>query len=119
MFDATDCIENTTPIERRRDRRQRTFLHGKLVFPLEGVSQDCTVRNLSGSGAHLETATATLFTAGSFVLITKTGAAHEFGLVWRRGARSGIRFTATHDLNDDVPPGLRGLRRLWVEHRAR
>jgi len=108
-----------TSRERRGDRRQRTLLHGKLVFPAAGVSQDCTIRNMSGDGARLQTSAPPMLSAGGVVVVTKTGAAHEIDLVWRRGGELGVKFTASHDLNAGAPSRLAHARRLWTEHRAR
>jgi len=119
MFDATGFTGDSHPIERRHQRRQRTYLHGKLVVLADGVSADCTIRNLSQTGARLDLIEPEFFENGSVVVVTKTGAAHEVGLVWRRGLEAGVRFESTHDLSGGRPTHWDLVHRLWIECRPR
>jgi hypothetical protein len=119
MFDATGFTGEQHPIERRHRRRQRTYLHATLVVLADGVSGDCTIRNLSEAGARLDLIEPAFFANGSVVVVTKTGAAHEVDLVWRRGHEAGVRFDSTHDLNRGGPTHWGLVHRLWIESRPR
>jgi hypothetical protein len=118
MFDATGFTRDRHPIERRHRRRQRTYLHGTLIVLSEGVSGDCTIRNLSEAGARLDLIEPALFANGSVVVVTKTGAAHEVGLIWRRGLEAGVRFDSTYDLTSGGPPHWGLVHRLWIAFRS-
>lgn len=76
--------------DHRRAPRRRILKAGSIAFG--GGSIDCTVRNLSATGAALEVVTP-LFIADRFTLIIPT---EQFKrpcrIVWRKDRRIGVTF---------------------------
>jgi hypothetical protein len=80
--------------ERRRGRRDRTFLNGLIAFNNRNSTVDCLVRNLSGEGAKI-TIPATAPTPGEFDLMLPTrGESRQARQVWRHGEELGVTFAA-------------------------
>ena len=77
--------------EHRAARRQRTFKGGSISWGMaSGV--ECTIRNLSDSGALLEIKSAV---PDDFTLIIKPeGIKRSCHVIWRSGSRIGITFFA-------------------------
>jgi hypothetical protein len=100
---------------RRRDQRVRTLLSGKLVFGVHGLTADCTIRNLSASGAKLQTSLAATLPREVWLIVVKQGRAYRSTIAWRRGEELGVHFEAEHDLARDNDPDLAIVRRVWRE----
>ena len=111
--DATDGTR------RRVAERNRVLLGGKIVFGNGAYSYDCTIRDMSASGARIGIPGATVLPKEFFLLDLKRGAAFHAELLWRNAMQAGVRFHVKHDLNDLSDPGLGFLRRLYLESRLR
>jgi hypothetical protein len=82
-----------TQSERRRGRRARTLKGGRIVFNGGYSSFECTIRNLSDSGALLKFGDV-LGIPNHFELETETGRARRKCTVrWRSGTLIGVSFT--------------------------
>ena len=93
-------------MERRRERRSRTFLGGRLSFN-QGRSAACLVRNLSPDGALLELPEGTPIPTEPDLYIRLRDQSFKAAVVWRRGDRTGValaafRFEDIAILLDDV-----------------
>ena len=79
-------------LQRRQSPRLRTLKAGKIVFNHKHSLIDCTIRNLSDSGACLQTPS----TAGvpdSFELLFEAdGATRPCRVAWRTETRIGVLF---------------------------
>ena len=76
--------------EHRVSPRRRLLKTGQIAFSEKAPKLECTVRNLSDTGACLQIST----TAGmptSFDLIVE-GARHPCRIVWRTETRLGVAF---------------------------
>ena len=79
--------------ERRTDRRSRTLKGGRIVFNGGYGVAECTVRNLSSTGALLEFAS-TLQVPSEFILyVIPDRHGRPCRATWRSGTRMGIAFT--------------------------
>ena len=77
--------------EKRNSRRGRTFKGGTISLP-GGGAIDCTVRNLSSTGACLEVASP-VGIPDNFILFTKPDRIqHPCQVVWRKGHQIGVAF---------------------------
>ena len=76
--------------ERRIDPRQRMLKAGTIVYNNSSSVFDCTVRNLSKSGACLMVASPR-GVPEEFDLLTE-GARHHCIVSWRRADRIGVKF---------------------------
>jgi hypothetical protein len=77
--------------ERRRARRTRVLLSGKIVLPSVGVI-DCILRNRSCGGARLRVESL-VGIPDAFLLISEPdGARHAVEVVWRKPGEIGVRY---------------------------
>ena len=101
MLARTLAMKNIDPViaraksDRRRFRRVRVDLPGKLFVPADGQEHACTVIDLSPGGANVSCAAADLSADSQVVLYVDTFGRFE-GLVARRdGTNAGLRFVST------------------------
>ena len=99
----------------RGAERKRVLLGGKIVFGDGAYSYDCTIRDMSASGARIGIPGATVLPKEFFLLDLKRGAAFDAELLWRNATQAGLRFRAAHDLANVTDPNLQFLRKLYVE----
>ena len=79
--------------DKRGKSRQRTLKGGKIVFGGGAFSVDCTIRNLSDTGARLQVPT-TVAIPDTFTLVEgQGGKSRQATVVWRKGDVLGVRFT--------------------------
>jgi PilZ domain-containing protein len=103
----------------RRAKRSRTLLAGKLCFG-SGLSADCTISDLSDSGARVRSNTAAIIPPEVFLVHLRDQRAFEATVVWRRAnGNLGLKFKAVHDLRDPSTDELKLLRAHCVEHGLR
>lgn len=77
--------------ENRRAPRMRTLKGARVVLPNNTSTFECTVRNLSETGALLQM-TSTLGIPNRFSLLMDDGRSSECELAWRTDTRIGVRF---------------------------
>jgi len=92
---------------------------GKIVFDDAARSLDCTIRDISDSGARVRWAGGELLPPEVHLIEVRRGLAFRARVAWARGAELGLTFLETHDLNQASSPALRAMRRIWMEHVAR
>jgi hypothetical protein len=80
-------------MDNKRDRpRQRTLKSGKIVFAGGSFSIDCTIRNLSETGARLQVPT-TVAIPDKFTLVDAHGGTRrDVTVAWRKDDLVGVRF---------------------------
>jgi hypothetical protein len=83
MFDTTD--HRTAP-------RQRTLKGARIVFNAGRSTIDCTVKNLSATGAKLQVASV-VGVPNTFDLVLGEGPPRPCRVVWRTLRELGIEFT--------------------------
>lgn len=102
-------------LERRPAPRQRVLLAGKLANADATETIDCTIRNLSDDGAMIETTTPQLLPGVVHLMRVKDGAVWDVEVVWRRGARVGLKLKDRHDLRTATDRQLFALRAIWSQ----
>lgn len=109
-------LAQTRPLERRRDPpRQRALLAGKLANDDATATLDCVIRNISADGAMVETATPQLIPNQLHLVQVKEGVAWDATVIWRRGARIGLKLGDRHDLRETTEKQLKVLRAIWSQ----
>ena len=77
---------------KRGSPRQRVLKSGKIVFAGGSFSVDCTIRNLSETGAQLQIPT-TVAIPDKFTLVdAHARTRREATVVWRKGDQISVRF---------------------------
>jgi|SRR5215217_334736 len=106
------------PSQRRRAERKRSLLAGKLSNADSSLTVDCTIRDLSDTGALVELVSPELLPKALRLLVIKEGVVRDAEVVWRRGNRMGLSLGERHDLRetsekDLTDKQLRVLRAIW------
>lgn len=113
--DRSGPVEDQGPHERRRGRRPRVLLGGKLVHGCAHFSVDCAIRDLTSTGARVR-AGANNFIENEFWLINlRAGIAYRSVVAWRRPPELGLRFSDEIDLKQPIAGEHHHLRRLWID----
>jgi hypothetical protein len=76
--------------ERRATPRQRVFKAGTIEF--DGAGIDCTIRNMSGTGAALEVASLAGIPHEITLNIVTSYIRQHCYVVWRKESRIGVAF---------------------------
>ena len=77
---------------KRISPRQRVLKSGKIVFAGGSFSIDCTIRNVSDTGARLQVPT-TVAIPDKFSLVdVQSGKRREVKVMWRKGDLIGVHF---------------------------
>jgi len=86
--------------EHRRAARRKTLKAGKIVLSDWSVI-DCTVRDMSETGARLEFGAVAVLPPEFRLLIVSSNQLIPARLSWQRGATAGVQFTGSAQ---DAPP---------------
>ena len=108
-------MEQARPNERRNRSRQRALLAGKLATPGAAETIDCVIRNISSTGAMVETPSPQLIPNEIQLMQVKEGFAYDAEVIWRRGNRIGLILKDRHDLKEPVEGNLKILRAIWTQ----
>lgn len=106
-------VTQAKPIQRRGADRKRSLLAGKLTNEDATITVDCTIRDLSATGALIELTAPEMMPKTLRLLQIKDGIVWDAEVAWRRGKRMGLILGDRHDLRDSVAPQLRALRAIW------
>lgn len=79
-------------VERRKERRQRVLKRGKIMVKGLQSVVDCTVRNLSPSGALLRVDSVFVAPSHFDLLIVGSGTTQAVALRWQKGNDIGVEF---------------------------
>jgi hypothetical protein len=117
--DATS-IQNIDPLEllkpkvnRRRAPRKNVVLRGKLVCAGSTEGIDCTIRDISATGAGIRLIGDQPATDRVFMIVIRDGVAHEGEIRWRSRQKLGLHFTRSYSLAGDMPSDMKFLKALW------
>ena len=78
--------------EHRVSRRQRVLKSGKIIYANGSIVIDCTIRNISETGALLKVPATVAIPAQFEFRETMGGSGRRVAVVWRRGDLLGIQF---------------------------
>lgn len=79
-------------MDNRPAARVRTILNGRIIFNRGAASLDCVVRNLSASGAKLETTSTVIVPEKFDLLIARKNETRRARIVWRNEREIGVAF---------------------------
>jgi len=104
----------TDRIEARESPRRRTLLSGVLVHGPACLTTDCSVRDLSDTGAQVRMLTVGFLARPAALLVPKVDRAWEVAVARLRGASFGLSFLREIDLRGDggEEPDFT-VRRIW------
>ena len=92
---------------------------GKIVYGAGHFTVDCVIRNLTKRGAKLGATGAGDLPDQFHLLDVRAGVAYEATVKWRRPSEVGVTFGKSWFMNEDVPPQLHLVKRLWTDSVSR
>jgi hypothetical protein len=107
------------PAERRPKSRKRVLLTGIVAYGEGAFSFDCTLRNLSETGARIAIGKNMQFPSDFYLINVRDRVAYDAKLVWNNSTEVGVTFKKTMPLAGITDPKLSFLKRLWMAKAAR
>jgi PilZ domain len=102
--DVANSPANVSPSEARRAIRVRTFLQARISYGEGAISTECTVSQLSDSGARLTVASTVALPDVFDIAVPQRGISRRAKLVWRNDDQVGVDFFG----GDEDPSALAG-----------
>jgi len=109
-----DKEDSARPTERRPQSRKRVLLTGIIATSGGERSFDCTIRDLSQTGARIVAAKGAQLPAEFYLINIRDRVAYDARLVRSDGPEAGITFKKTIALSGLSDPSLGFLKRLWL-----
>jgi hypothetical protein len=101
------------PAERRVTRRKRAFLAGKVVYDDGAHSFECTIKDISDSGARVEFSAGRIAPKGVVLIEMRGGIAYLGEVRWRSPSAMGIFFLRSFSLTGPIPAGMDYVKQHW------
>jgi PilZ domain len=112
LTEAADANVIPPLTERRKSPRKKSLLFGKLAFASGAESLDCTICDISLSGARISLPQAQTVPADLYLIVMRSGIAHRSEVRWRTGSQLGVRFLNSISLDGDTSE-VEFLKALW------
>jgi len=108
--------EDTTDksAERRPKSRKQVLAAGIVAFDGGQRSFDCTIRDLSETGARIVAAKGAQFPPDFYLINIRDRIAYEARLARQEGLEAGVLFKKTLPLSGVTDPALGFLKRMWL-----
>ena len=101
-------------VEGRVAPRQRSLLSAKLANDDGSIVMDCTIRDLSDTGARIALKSGQYVSRHVFLVHSRSGLAFEAEVTWMRPPLCGLKFLRSFPRDDSLAPELAFLKRLYV-----
>ncbi|HXI99652.1 MAG TPA: PilZ domain-containing protein [Micropepsaceae bacterium] len=112
---STNQAGSSSGVEQRKSPRKKVLLTGKIISDAGAIVFDCTIRDLSATGARVTLAQARAIPQGAYLLDLANRMAYETVVVSERAGGFGLKFNKAMKLADVTAPELRFLKRIWME----
>jgi hypothetical protein len=109
---------NTSNEDRRPSTRKPVLLTGIVAFDGGLRSFDCTIRDLSDTGARIVAAKGASIPEAFYLINVRDRMAYEAVLVRNDPGGAGIQFKKTLPLSGVTDPALGFLKKLWLSRAA-
>lgn len=107
------------PIEHRGKRRRKVLLSGMGYVPQTLATFDCTIRDLSETGARMTVRSGAIIPTRFLLINIRDRVAYEVQTIWRRESELGVTIVRPVSLAANTHPDADHLRRLWLERASR
>jgi hypothetical protein len=105
-------------VDGRRASRTRTLLGGKLIYGEHHYTCDCSIRDISESGARITLPKGQVIPTRIFLMDRSTASAYEARVAWIKVPDFGLGFVKAYNLEGELPPELQFLKRIWAMFRS-
>jgi hypothetical protein len=102
-------------IEQRKSPRKKVLLSGKIIYGDGTHVLDCTIRDISTTGARIALAQGRTIPERVYLLDMVNRVAYESAVLSERSGGFGLKFNKTLKLAEVTAPELRYLKRIWLE----
>ncbi|MDE2182624.1 MAG: PilZ domain-containing protein [Alphaproteobacteria bacterium] len=99
---------------KRTEARKPANGRGRAVFA-DGNFADCTIIDISVSGARIRLTRKSTLPSRFFLLDVKSRMVHAASVAWQEGDYAGVRFEVSHVIGSALPPELDFMRKHWLE----
>ena len=99
----------------RKAPRKRVFLSGKIAYGKFSFSTDCTIRDISDSGARVSLPKGHRIPDDVYLINMKSGMGYEARVAWRNTPLAGLMFLQCCGLSEAASAQMKLLRQLWAE----
>jgi PilZ domain len=103
-------------IEHRKAPRKKVLLTGKIIHGDGAHVLDCSIRDVSATGARVTLAPGRSMPANVYLLDMVNRTAYEATVVSERAGGFGLKFLKTLPLAQVNEPELRYLKRIWLQY---
>ena len=103
-------------IEHRKSPRKQVLLTSKIVYGDGAFVFDCTIRDISATGARITLAQGRTIPDEIYLLDMSNRMAYQAKVVSERASGFGLKFLKAMKLSDINTAELRYLKRIWMEH---
>ena len=110
-----DPCDTKPPVELRKERRQRVLLSGLIFVPKTHSTFDCSIRDLSETGARITVVGDALMSTRFLMINIKSQVAYDVQCVRRKGREMALKILRPISLEDTASSEALQLRRLLVE----
>jgi hypothetical protein len=101
-------------VNQRRAPRKRTLLGGKVIYGDGQQVRDCTIRDISDTGAKIVIAKGEVIPTRVFLIDRRSPIAYEATISWIKAPDFGLTFVKSHALKGDMPAELDYLKQVWT-----
>jgi hypothetical protein len=105
-------------VEGRRTARKRTLLGGKVIYGDDNRVRDCTIRDISETGARIILAKGEIIPTRVFLMDRRSASAYEARVTWIKAPDFGLSFVNAYRLDSELPRELQHLKRVWAGFRS-
>lgn len=106
-------LDDAVPVERRASPRRKTRFKATVVFGSDRDTLDCTVRDLSETGARLRLASPDNLPTRFHLIWAADRAVLEVEAVWQGGDELGVKFLSKHDMQGKLSSELAAICRAF------
>ena len=107
------------PVENRSEKRRRVLLSGVIFVPKNHSTFDCSIRDISESGARIDIPAGALIPIRFQLINVKDQVAYEVQCVRRNGREMALKMLRSIPLTDASSTETFQLRRLLAERLQR
>lgn len=99
---------------KRQSARKKSFLRGKIAYGNGAHSFDCTIRDLSNTGARIDLPLEQIVPKHFVLIDMRNGNAYEAEVKWRTRSQIGMSFARSFTLDGPISSENRYLKHLWA-----
>jgi hypothetical protein len=105
-------VKAAAPSDLRKSPRERVVLSGTVVFSDGSFTVPCRIKDISETGACVVLPAGLVIPTKHILMRTRARVVHEAQIARISQSEFGVKFTATHSLDGELPSGLQYLRRF-------